>query len=50
MPLITGEENFEQRWTLNAVLQYNPVTTVPIEFFDEAIVSTINVEATYTLQ
>ena len=50
IPLITGEENFEQRWTLNAVLQYNPVTTVPIEFFDEAIVSTINVEATYTLQ
>lgn len=29
MPLITGEEQYESRWTLTASLQYNPVVTVP---------------------
>ena len=29
MPLITGEEQYERRWTLTASLQYNPVVTVP---------------------
>lgn len=29
MPLITGEDQYERRWTLTASLQYNPVVTVP---------------------
>lgn len=29
MPLITGEEQYETRWTLTASLQYNPIVTVP---------------------
>lgn len=29
MPLITGEKQYERRWTLTASLQYNPVVTVP---------------------
>lgn len=34
-PLITGEEQYEARWTLTASMQYNPVVTVPQEFADE---------------
>ncbi len=29
IPLVTGEEEYETRWTLTAALQYNPVVTVP---------------------
>lgn len=32
--LINGEENYEQRWMLTAVLQFNPVITVPHEYAD----------------
>jgi hypothetical protein len=28
-PLITGEEQYERRWILNMLLQYNPVVCVP---------------------
>lgn len=35
-PLITGEQQYESRWTLTASLQYNPTVTVPQEFADEA--------------
>lgn len=37
MPLTTGEQQYESRWTLTASLQYNPSVTVPQEFADEAI-------------
>lgn len=33
-PLITGEEQYEARWTITASLQYNPVITVPQDFAD----------------
>lgn len=33
--LVNGEENYEQRWMLTAVLQFNPVITVSQEFADE---------------
>lgn len=33
-PLITGEQQYESRWTLTASLQYNPIVTVPQEFAD----------------
>lgn len=35
IPIIDGEANYEERWLLKAVLQYNPVVTVPQEFADE---------------
>lgn len=47
LPIVDGEANFEQRWMLSAVLQYNPVVTVPQEFFDTATVEFINVTAEY---
>lgn len=38
-PLITGEQQYESRWTLTASLQYNPVITVPQQFADDAQVA-----------
>lgn len=31
-PLITGEEQYESRWTVTASLQYNPTVTLPQQF------------------
>ena len=33
-PLITGEEQYEARWTITASMQYNPVINVAAEQFD----------------
>lgn len=41
MPLIDGEMQYEQRWTVTAVLQYNPVVATPMQFMDSAQVQTI---------
>lgn len=35
-PLLTGEQQYESRWTLTASIQYNPTVTVPQEFADVA--------------
>lgn len=35
-PLLTGEQQYESRWTLTASMQYNPTVTVPQEFADVA--------------
>lgn len=34
-PLVTGEEQYESRWTLTVSLQYNPTVSVPQDFADE---------------
>jgi hypothetical protein len=47
MPLVTGEEQFLDRWTVTAVLQYNPVTTVAAEFASSASAALINVDVSY---
>lgn len=31
-PLLTGEQQYESRWTLTASMQYNPTVTVPQDF------------------
>lgn len=36
-PLLTGEQQYESRWTLTASLQYNPTVTVPQEFAESAV-------------
>ena len=33
-PLVTGEQQYERRWTLTVSLQYNPIVTVPQDFAD----------------
>jgi hypothetical protein len=44
MPLVTGEEQYLQRFCSTAVLQYNPVTTVPQQFADAADVVLVDAE------
>lgn len=34
-PLVTGEQQYESRWTLTASMQYNPSVVVPQQFADE---------------
>lgn len=46
-PLDDSEQQYESRWTLEAILQYNPVTTVPMQFADTLTVTLINVDETY---
>jgi hypothetical protein len=47
VPLITGEEQFLERWTVTAVLQYNPVTVTAQDFADTLAVTLINVDEAY---
>lgn len=47
MPFTNGENQYEQRWIINAVMQYNPVTSVAQDFIDELEVNIINVDAAY---
>jgi hypothetical protein len=47
VPLTTGEEQYLERWTVTAVLQYNPVTTTPQQFAGTAEVTVINVDERY---
>lgn len=46
-PLIDSEAQYEQRWTLTARLQYNPVTTTAQDFMSSAEVSLVNVDEAY---
>lgn len=46
-PLSDSEEQYEDRWTVEAVLQYNPVTSVPMQFADTLTVTLTNVDETY---
>lgn len=46
-PLITGEENYQQRWVFSALLQYNPEITVAQQSATTLVVVPVNVEATY---
>jgi hypothetical protein len=46
-PLEDDELQYEQRWTIEAFLQYNPVVTVPMQFADTASVTLINVDEAY---
>jgi hypothetical protein len=46
-PLTDEEDQYEQRWTLQAYVQYNPVTTAPMQFADQAEVTLVNVDKAY---
>lgn len=46
-PLIDGEEQYEHRWIVDAFLQYNPVTSIPMQFADEAAATLIEVDEAY---
>lgn len=44
IPLITGEERYLLRVCSTAALQYNPITTIPQQFADEAAVGLVDAE------
>lgn len=35
IPLITGEENYLERWVTTAHIQYNPTVTVPVDLIED---------------
>lgn len=47
MPLISGEEQYIERWMFNAVLQLNPKLTMAIETPSTLTVNIIDVPVTY---
>lgn len=47
VPLVNGEENYEQRWTLTALLQFNPVVTVPQQSATTLKVDLVEVDAQF---
>ncbi len=46
-PFVNGENQYETRWTMDAVLQANPVMTVPQDFADTVVIGIIEVDTTY---
>lgn len=47
IPLINGEEQYEQRWKMDFHMQYNPVVTTPQDFAGTLAISTVSVERAY---
>lgn len=45
--LVDTEDQYEQRWVLEAMIQYNPITTAPLQFANTAKVTVINVDEAY---
>ena len=45
--LVNGEENYEQRWMLTALFQFNPVVTVSQDFAGAVEIGLVNVDSTY---
>ena len=47
VPLVTGEDQYLERYSMTAVLQWNPVTSTPQEFAAAANVTLIDVDVAY---
>lgn len=47
IPLVTGEEQYLERYMITAMLQWNPVTVAAQQFADTLGVTVIEVDATY---
>jgi hypothetical protein len=46
-PFMNAEQQVEYRWVVDAVLQVNPVLTVPQQFADQLVAGVIDVDAAY---
>jgi hypothetical protein len=46
-PFLNGEQQIETRWTVDSVLQCNPIVTVPQDFASTLSVGLVNVDAAY---
>lgn len=47
LPFITAEDQYLERWSVDAVLQFNPSITVPQQFADALHVDLVEVDTTY---
>lgn len=47
MPLINGEEQYEQRWKMTLTLQYNPTVTMPQDYANTLSVGVHEVDTTF---
>lgn len=47
VPLVDGEEQYEERWMLEAFVQYDPVTTPPQQYANVVKVKLTNVQEAY---
>ena len=43
-PLVNGEDQYEERWTMRLHLQYNPVVRTVAQFMDSAVVTSIETD------
>lgn len=47
MPFTTGEDQYQERWIFDSVIQINPVVSVPQDFADSLEVGLIDVDVVY---
>lgn len=47
IPLVDSEEQYEERWSVDARLQYNPVVTPAQDFADVATIKLVDVNEAY---
>lgn len=47
VPLINGEQNYEQRWTFTALLQFNPILTLPQQYADVLDIELVSVDVQF---
>jgi hypothetical protein len=47
VPFLNAEQQYERRWTIDLVMQVNPVITTPQQFMDVVHVGLISVDAVY---
>ena len=45
IPLITGEKNYLERWSMDVKIQYNPVISTPMKFFDSAAIELTHISS-----
>lgn len=45
--LINAEQQFNSRWTLDFIAQFNPVVQTPLDFADQLDVGLIDIDVTY---
>lgn len=48
VPLITGEEQYQQRWSMDAMLEIDPTIGTSIQFADQVQVSVVEAAVDYT--
>lgn len=47
MPLVTGEEQYLERWTVRTFLQYNPTVSTPQDYADTVDITAISIDQAF---